>query len=239
MAQALIIGAGPGIGQAVARRFAREGLPVALVARTKDTGVAAAESIGFPGTPVLPLTADETALRAALDTAAGELGEPDARVCDAAVIRPDPIGGLPLRDHLDTYAVDVLGALTAAAHTLPGMARRGHGTFVVTGGMPETKPQYVSLSLGKAGVRAPVELLDAEYGPAGVHVATVTVGGVVAPGTAYDPDDIAAHYWRLHTQPRERWEREVLRRGSTARRSPGRRPGPDRSKGRPGRLANR
>ncbi|MFF4709947.1 SDR family NAD(P)-dependent oxidoreductase [Streptomyces eurythermus] len=224
MAGALIIGAGPGIGQAVARRFAREGLPVALVARTKDTGVAA-ESIGSPGTPVLPLTADETALRAALDTAAGELGEPDALVCDAAVIRPDPIGGLPLRDHLDT--------------TLPGMARRGHGTFVVTGGMPETKPQYVSLSLGKAGVRALVELLDTEYGPAGVHVATVTVGGVVAPGTAYDPDDIAAHYWRLHTQPRERWEREVLRRGSTARRSPGRRPGPDRSKGRPGRLANR
>jgi hypothetical protein len=33
---------------------------------------------------------------------------------------------------------------------------------------------------------------------------------VVEPGTAYDPDDIAEHYWRLHTQPRGQWEREVL-----------------------------
>jgi len=213
MAGAWIIGAGPGIGQAVAQRFAREGLPVALIARTKETVVAAAESIGSLGVRALPLTADaadETSLRAALDTATGELGEPDAVVYNAAFIRPDTVGQLPLRDHLDTYAVNVLGALTAAAHTLPGMARRGWGTFVVTGGMPEVKPQYVSLSLGKAGVRALVELLDAEYRPSGVHVATVTVGGVVAPGTAYDPDDIAEHYWRLHTQPRGQWEREVL-----------------------------
>ncbi|MFJ6651064.1 SDR family NAD(P)-dependent oxidoreductase [Streptomyces sp. NPDC091290] len=130
-------------------------------------------------------------------------------VYNAAAVRPDTVGELTHRDHLDTYAVNVLGALTAAAHLLPGMARRGGGTFVVTGGMPEMKPEYVSLSLGKAEVRALVELLDAEYAPAGVHVATVTVGGVVEPGTAYDPDDIAEHYWGLYTQSREKWEREV------------------------------
>jgi NAD(P)-dependent dehydrogenase (short-subunit alcohol dehydrogenase family) len=213
MAGALIIGVGPGIGQAVARRFAREGLPVALIARRKDTVAEAAELIGSLGVRAVPLAADaadEADLRAALDTAARELGEPDIVVYNAAAIRPDTVGELPYRDHLDTYAVNVLGALTAAAHTMPGMARRGRGTFVVTGGMPEMKPQYVSLSLGKAGVRALVELLDAEYGQSGVHVATVTVGGVVEPGTAYDPDDIAEHYWRLHTQPRGQWEREVL-----------------------------
>jgi NADP-dependent 3-hydroxy acid dehydrogenase YdfG len=213
MAGAVVIGAGAGIGQAVARRFAREGQPVALVARTKETVSAGAEALAALGVRALPLTADaadETALRAALDSAAAELGEPEVVVYNAAVIRPDTVGELPLREHLDTYAVNVLGALTAAAHTLPAMARRGRGTFVVTGGMPEMKPQYASLSLGKAGVRALVELLDAEYGPSGVHVATVTVRGVVAPGTAFDPDDIAEHYWRLHTQPRERWEREVL-----------------------------
>ncbi|MGW1320625.1 SDR family NAD(P)-dependent oxidoreductase [Streptomyces sp. NPDC002426] len=213
MAGALIIGAGPGIGQAVAQRFAREGLPVALIARTKERVAAAAESIGSLGVQAVALAADvtdEAELRDALDTVARELGEPDIVVYNAATIRRDAIGELPHRVHLDTYAVNVLGALSAAAHTLPGMARRGGGTFVITGGMPEMKPQYVSLSLGKAGVRALVELLDAEYGPSGVHVATVTVGGVVAPGTAYDPADIAEHYWRLHTQPREQWEREVL-----------------------------
>ena len=90
--------------------------------------------------------------------------------------------------------MNVVGAITSAAHDLPRMAARGHGTFVITGGMPEAVPDFLSLSLGKAGVRALVEALDAQYAPAGVHVATVTVDGPVAPGTDFDPDDIAEHY---------------------------------------------
>ncbi|MFJ6686906.1 SDR family NAD(P)-dependent oxidoreductase [Streptomyces werraensis] len=96
----------------MARRFAREGLPVALIARTKETVAAAAEAIDSMGVRALPLVADaadETALHAALDTAAGELGEPDIAVYNAAVIRPDTVGELTHRDHLDTYAVNVLG----------------------------------------------------------------------------------------------------------------------------------
>jgi NAD(P)-dependent dehydrogenase (short-subunit alcohol dehydrogenase family) len=104
-------------------------------------------------------------------------------------------------------------ALNAAARLAPAMAARGSGTFIVTGGMPEPDPRYVSLSLGKAGVRTLVTLLDQEYGPAGVHVASVTVAGPVAPGTGFDPDDIAEHYWRLHTQPRHQWAREALHAG--------------------------
>ena len=88
------------------------------------------------------------------------------------------------------------------------------GSFIITGGMPEPEPAYVSLSLGKAGVRALVTLLDKEYGASGVHVATVTIAGEVAPGTAFDPGDIAEHYWRLHTQPPEHWEHEVVHRGA-------------------------
>jgi hypothetical protein len=66
-----------------------------------------------------------------------------------------------------------------------------------------------ALSLGKAGVRTLVTLLDEAYGAAGVHAASVTVSGAVAPGTAFDPDDIAEHYWRLHSQPPDAWEHEV------------------------------
>ncbi|MFI7223983.1 SDR family NAD(P)-dependent oxidoreductase [Nonomuraea angiospora] len=207
----VIIGAGRGIGRSVARRFAREGLPVALVSRTGTTldldGVLAykADSI------------DEDQLRAALDAAAAELGTPDAVVYNAAVIRPDAPGEVSVRAQLDAWAVNVVGALVAAAHVAPAMARRGSGSFLITGGMPEPKAQYVSLSLGKAGVRTLAALLDQEYGPSGVHVASVTVAGPVAPGTAFDPDDIAEHYWRLHTQPRERWEREVLHDGTASR----------------------
>jgi hypothetical protein len=76
--------------------------------------------------------------------------------------------------------------------------------------MPEPKAQYLSLSLGKAGVRTLATMLDERFGPSGVHVATVTVAGPVAPGGAWDPDDVAEHYWRLHHQPREAWTHEVV-----------------------------
>ena len=74
------------------------------------------------------------------------------------------------------------------------------GTFILV----------TSLSLGKAAARALTKLLASEYGPAGVHVATVIVAGAVAPGGPYDPDLIAGHYWRLHTQPPQAWEHEVV-----------------------------
>ncbi|NUW46181.1 SDR family NAD(P)-dependent oxidoreductase [Nonomuraea rhodomycinica] len=190
----LLVVAQQPFGRSVARRFAREGLPIALVARTAETLAAAAEAVAPFGVPIVPLAADstdETALRAALDAAAERFGLPDVVVHNAAVIRSDTPGQLSARGHLDAWAVNVVGALTAAAHVAPAMARRGSGTFIVTGGMPEPKPQYVSLSLGKAGVRTLVALLDQNHGPSGVHVAGLTVDGPVAPGTAFDPDDIA------------------------------------------------
>jgi NAD(P)-dependent dehydrogenase (short-subunit alcohol dehydrogenase family) len=216
MPGAVIIGAGPGIGRSVALRFAREGMPVALIARNEETVRDVARVISPLGVAVKCLTADsadEAALRSSLDAAVGELGLPDVVVYNAAVIRADAPGDLPVTGHLRAWAVNVIGALTAAAHLAPAMARRGDGTFIVTGGMPDPKPQYVSLSLGKAGVRTLVTLLDQEYGPSGVHVASVTVAGPVAPGTNFDPGDIAEHYWRLHTQPRPRWEREIIHAG--------------------------
>jgi NAD(P)-dependent dehydrogenase (short-subunit alcohol dehydrogenase family) len=212
----VIIGAGSGIGRSVAGRFAREGLPVALIARTRQTLELTAEAIAGYGVPTVSLaadSADETNLRAALDEACDELGLPDAVVYNAAVVRPDAPGELSLRAHQEIWAVNVLGALTAATHLGPAMARRGHGTFIVTGGMPEPKREYVSLSLGKAGVRTLVALLDQEYGPRGVHFASVTVDGPVAPGTPFDPDDIAEHYWRLYIQARDEWQQEILHTG--------------------------
>src|SRR5215469_6471060 len=221
MPGAVIIGAGPGLGRSVALRFAREAMPVALIARNGKTVHDVAEAVSALGVPTASLTADvadEAALRAALDAAVGQFGLPDVVVYNAAIIREDAPGELPANEQLHTWAVNVIGALTAAAHLAPAMARRGNGTFIVTGGMPSPDPRHVSLSLGKAGVRTLVTLLDQEYGPSGVHVATVTVAGPIAPGTNFDPDDIAEHYWRLHTQARHEWERETLYAGGQAER---------------------
>lgn len=216
MPGAVIIGAGPGIGRAVARRFAGEGLPITLIARSERTLRTVAEAVAPRGVPVVTVeadSADQGALDAALDKAVSEHGVPDVVVYNAAIIQADALGELSVRAHMEAWAVNVVGALNAAAHVAPAMAARGDGTFLITGGMPEPKPRYVSLSLGKAGVRTLVTLLDQEYGPSGVHVASVTVAGPVAPGTDFDPDDIAEHYWRLHTQPRHHWEREALHAG--------------------------
>jgi NAD(P)-dependent dehydrogenase (short-subunit alcohol dehydrogenase family) len=202
MPGAVVIGAGPGIGQAVGRRFAREGLPVALIARQRPAPELGSITLAADST-------DEGALRTALDKVVAELGTPDVVVYNAAKIAADRIGDLSLREHLDAWAVNVGGAITAATQLAPAMAANGGGSFLITGGMPETKPAYVSLSLGKAGVRALVSLLDQTYGADGLHAATVTVYGPVAPGTAFDPDAIAEEYWALHQQPRDQWIHEV------------------------------
>lgn len=148
-------------------------------------------------------------MRAALDELVGHLGVPDVVVYNAAVIQWDAIGELTVAEHLAAWAVNVVGAITTAAHLLLRIAEAGGGTFIITGGMPTPDPDVTSLSLGKAGVRALVELLETRFGPAGVHVATVTVAGAVAPGTDFDPDTIAEQYWRLHNQPSNEWDRQV------------------------------
>ena len=213
MAGAIIIGAGPGIGTAVAHRFATAGMPLGLIARTGETLDAARAAVAATGVTVAGATADagqDDQLTAALDALTGRLGVPEALVYNAGLIRRDRPGELSREQHFAAYAINVLGALTAAVHLAPAMAEVGGGTILITGGMPEPDPAVTSLSLGKAAARALTKLLASEYGPAGVHVATVTVGGAVAPGGPYDPDLIAGHYWRLHTQPPQAWEHEVV-----------------------------
>jgi NAD(P)-dependent dehydrogenase (short-subunit alcohol dehydrogenase family) len=212
---AIVIGVGPGLGTSVARRAARAGLPVGMIARSQETIDAALSALSdFDALGVTADVTDEVALRAALDEIVGRFGVPEFLVYNAALIRRDAIGELTAQQQLDAWAVNVVAAITAAAHIAPRMALTGMGTIVMTGGMPQPSSDATSLSLGKSGLRTLAELLAQAYGPAGIHVATVTIAGGVAPGTAFDPDEIAEHYWRLHAQPVGAWEPEVLYTGS-------------------------
>lgn len=213
----IIVGVGPGLGASVARRFAREGLGVSLVARRATTLADVEASLARYDVPVASYPADagrpdqlEQALAAAVD----DHGVPDVVVYHAAIIRPDEPGELSPEELAETWAVNVSGILVTAMATIPAMRERGRGTFLVTGGMPRPKPSYVSLSLGKAGARALTTILAEQFGPGGVHVATVTVADTIVPGTPYDPDLIAEEYWRLHRQDPDGWETEVLYDGS-------------------------
>jgi NAD(P)-dependent dehydrogenase (short-subunit alcohol dehydrogenase family) len=209
----LIVGVGPGLGRSVAMRFAREGMPVGLIARRDETLAAVAADLRPLGVPVTTQRADagdQAGLQAAIAAVIGERGVPDVAVYNAGLIQADAPGDLTPDQQTQAWSINVLGALTTATATMPAMAERGRGTFLVTGGMPVPVAAYLSLSLGKAGVRALTAMLAEHYGPRGVHAATVTVAGGIAPGGAFDPDVIAEQYWRLHTQPRDEWETEVL-----------------------------
>jgi NAD(P)-dependent dehydrogenase (short-subunit alcohol dehydrogenase family) len=201
LAGGIVIGAGPGIGAAVARRLAREGLAVATISRSART---------IPG--ALGLTADvtdEAGLRAALDEAVAAHGVPQVLVYNAGLIQHDRPGELSAQGHLEAWAINVVGAITAAAHLAPRMTA---GTILITGGMPEPEPEVTSLSLGKAGVRALTVILAKQYPE--LHVATVTVAGTVEPGSRFDPDEIADRYWQIHRQHPGEWEREVVYTGA-------------------------
>lgn len=219
MAAVLIVGAGPGIATSVARRFAKEGLDVGLVARSSASINVALKTLASVGVRVTGVTADaaqESELKAALDVLIDRIGVPEVTVYNAGLIRFDRPGELSHDEHLIAYGINVLGALTTASYVGPRMADAGGGTIIITGGMPIPEPALVSLSLGKAGVRALTELLANEYGPRGIHVATITVCGGVKPGGVFDPDRIADHYLRVHRQPVEAWEREVVFAGDPA-----------------------
>jgi NAD(P)-dependent dehydrogenase (short-subunit alcohol dehydrogenase family) len=219
MAAVVIVGTGPGIGTSVARRFGAGGLPVGLIARSAasiDTTRAALATAGVEAAGAIADAAQEEQLKTALDALALQLGVPEVLVYNAGLIRHDRPGELSHQQYLDAYAINVLGALTAAVHLAPRMAQAGGGTILITGGLPEPDPAVTSLSLGKADVRALTVLLAKEYGPSGIHVATVTVGGAVSPGSRFDPDRIAEQYWRLHNQPRDAWEHEVVFAGEPA-----------------------
>jgi NAD(P)-dependent dehydrogenase (short-subunit alcohol dehydrogenase family) len=212
---AIVIGVGPGLGTSIARRVAREGLPVGMIARSAATiGAALTALSDFDVIGVAADVADEVALRAGLDEIVERFGVPELLVYNAALVRRDAIGELTAEQQLDAWAVNVVGAITAAAHIGPRMAGTGTGTIVITGGMPQPSPEQTSLSLGKSGLRTLADLLAKTYEPLGIHVATVTIAGPVAPGTAFDPDIIADQYWRLHAQPIGTWELEVLYTGA-------------------------
>jgi NAD(P)-dependent dehydrogenase (short-subunit alcohol dehydrogenase family) len=220
MAGLIVVGTGPGISTSVARRFGLAGMPVGLIARSPGSVAAARAALAEAGVRSVAVTtadaAQEDDLRRGLDELVARHGVPDVLVYNAGLIQADAPGELSHQRHQAAYAINVLGALTASTHLAPRMADAGAGTIILTGGMPQPVPAYVSLSVGKAALRTVASILAQEYGPRGVHIATVTVGGAVEPDGPFDPDRIAERYWQLHQQPPGAWERESVFAGETA-----------------------
>lgn len=210
---AIVVGAGPGLGASIARRFGREGFAITLVARNKQTLSALADELRADGVQVDTVTADASdaaGFRKALDEIA-VAATPTVVVYNAALVASDNVLTHDVEYFANAYTVDVLGAISAAQAFTPAMRQAGTGTFLATGGYAsvEPYPAYATLGLGKAALRNAVSMLHDELKPDGVHVAGVTIWGPIAPGTPVDPDLIADVYWNLHTQPAEQWTAET------------------------------
>jgi NADP-dependent 3-hydroxy acid dehydrogenase YdfG len=176
-----VVGAGPGLGLAIARRFGREGFQVALISRTQSKLDALAaelaaegiESAGFAGDVL-----DRPSLREALDAAAKRFGQIDV---------------------LEYY---VYGGVTAAQAVLPGMLERGRGTLLFTTGASSLLvfPQMGSIGIGSAGLRNYVLALNAALADTGVYAAHVPLATWIGSGgPETQPDTIAEIYWELYT----------------------------------------
>ncbi len=198
----LLVGAGPGLGLAVARRFAVGGFRVTLLARKTGRLGELARSLDDTGAEIDTIEADASDsddLRARMTELYGSDGAPAVVIYNAVMGAPDQLMSSTAA-HLQTaYAVDVIGAIVIAQVAAPAMRAAGFGTIVVTGGgfADHPIPALATVSLGKAALRAAATMLGADLGPDGIRVATLTIAGQIVAGTAFDPERIAERYWEV------------------------------------------
>jgi NAD(P)-dependent dehydrogenase (short-subunit alcohol dehydrogenase family) len=208
----LLIGAGPGIGAAVVRRFGREGFRSTLIARNGKVDQLADE-LRSDGLQIEAVGADIEDLdgyRATLERIFSPPGAPGVLVYNAALTDPGQILDTTVERLRTAYDVDVLGAVVAAQVAVPVLRSAGSGTLLVTSGgfADHPVPALASLSMGKAAVRSAATLIAAGVREDGIHAATVTVAGSVVRGTAFDPDNIAELFWSAHNDPPDAWQVE-------------------------------
>jgi short-subunit dehydrogenase len=197
-----MVGAGPGLGMAVARRFAEGGFRVTLVARSTDGLRDLADGLVETGAAIDTIVADASdpeGLRARMAELYGEQGAPGLIVYNAVMGAPDQLLSSSA-EHLQTaFTVDVIGAIVVTQVAAPAMQAAGSGTIIVTGGgfADHPIPALATVSLGKAALRSAATMLGADLEPDGIRVATLTIDGQIVAGTAFDPENIAKRYWEV------------------------------------------
>jgi short-subunit dehydrogenase len=198
----LLIGAGPGLGMAVARRFADGGYRVTLVARSTDGLSRLTDSLADTGARIDTVEADASdpeGLGARMAALYNEQGAPGLIIYNAVMGAPDSLLSSSV-EHLQTaYAVDVIGAIVVTQIAAPAMRAAGSGTILVTGGgfADHPIPALATVSLGKAALRSAATMLGADLERDGIRVATLTIAGQIVAGTAFDPEHIAQRYWEV------------------------------------------
>nr|WP_296765462.1 SDR family NAD(P)-dependent oxidoreductase [Rhodococcus sp. (in: high G+C Gram-positive bacteria)] len=206
MSTIAIIGAGPGLGASVARRFGREGFSIALMSRTRENvdrlaGELSADGITARG--YVADTRDAGSIATALTSAAEDLGPVE-------VLQYSPIPAPEfLRPVLDTGVEDfksaiefsVYGSVTAVQQVLPAMTVRGSGTILLVNGSSASIPngKVAGTSVAFAAESAYGAILHDAVSDRGVHVGQLIVPGAIGGGDPqYEPNALADRLWAMH-----------------------------------------
>lgn len=231
-AAAIVVGVGPraGLGGALSRRFAREGLHVFVAGRTTAQLEAVTADIRQAGGVATPVATDTTGeadvLR--LFKAVQECGLPLELVAyNAGNNRWSPLLDTSAQMFEDLWRVCCLGGFLVGREAARCMVPRGRGSILFTGATASVRgrPPFTAFASAKAGLRSLSQAMAREFGPQGIHVAHVVIDGAIdgdkinqglpdyAKSKGADGllniDAIAGAFWYLHTQHRSAWTQEL------------------------------
>jgi len=219
---ALIVGVGPGLGAALARRFAQGGLDVAIAARRGSRLSDLAREIG--GRAYDCDAADEASVERLFSAVTESHGTPDVVVYNAGAFLRKPVVETQADEFERCWRVLCFGGFLVGRAAARAMLPRGRGSILFTGATASLRggANFANLAVGKFGLRALAQSMARELGPQGIHVAHVIIDGQIADATRpgrepgargedalLDPAAIAEAYWQLHVQPRSAWTQEL------------------------------
>jgi short-subunit dehydrogenase len=225
-----IVGAGEGLGRALAAKFAGEGYDLALVSRSA-TGSEAAVRAARAGAPAARVeycpgdASDAAGLEAALAGIGARLGPVEILIYNASSgYKPCAPLAMTYEDLESRFRLEIVAAFAAAKAVMPGMIARGRGTVLFSSATAAfrgsaTNPLY---AIGKFGLRGLAQSLGKAHARDGVHVAHLRIdamldvpsarkmlGEAFKAENAANTDDVAQTYWWVHCQPKSAWSNEV------------------------------
>ena len=233
MSAAIILGAGDGIGGAIARRFGQGGQHVVVVRRDLDKAGVLADEINAGGGAASAFNTDvrdPDAMSELFETVAGSIGPVDVCVYNAGANTKKLLLETTPKLFRQVWELACFGGFLAAQECARHMAPRGKGTLLYTSATAGivARSGYAAFGSAKFGLRAIAQSSARELGPSGVHVAHVVIDcGVyteaireryakrdvdideLAPDSLARPESIAEQFWMLSQQPRDAWTHEL------------------------------
>ncbi len=218
---ALITGVGPGLGASLARRFAKEGFAVAMVARTPEFIEKLASELSSLGQSALAITADVSEaneISALVTKTRNELGPIGVLIHNASGGAGGEMLEISAEKFEEAWRVTALGAFQLAKKTVSDMTDDG-GAMLFTGATSSVRGGgWLAFSSAKFALRGMVQSLARDLWPKGVHIAHVLVDGIIrseekeetnGARSLLNPDEMAEAYWYLANQPRSAWTLEL------------------------------